>query len=693
MGSNCSTRAVDDLAHGRAALGVRVEHAGRRLARRSTRPRPRGGDPRRPVRMHRRPERRDALGDRPRVRAERDLGRGGDLDGDGSDEFVTGLPDGRLVCLGETRRAAARSDGRWRSTWRRQPDRRRSRRRRRRGTGGRHGGRRRSLAAQASTDGPRPAALPHRRRGRGDPDGSRPSGTDPPECRREWGRGLGPADADPVDRSGADDPEYENLYDRFYAMTERRGDRRALAFAALLTGRGDLVEEARRRLVGLARAGRPSVRSPRTTARPTRSAACSRASPLAGTWSARGSPPPIDGWSEPRSSTSSEATGTAGTPGRSVPIRRRTRTTRISSGRRSGWLPWRCATRPPRPEPGWTPRSRSSGATSCRTGSPRTVRRSRGHRSGRPPCSTASCSSIPCDASRASISRPRHTDRFPPDVSVAAIAGPRRHRLEPRPRASCSSPTMHNWGTTRLPWWRLPGCIARRTCRRLPRGTRGSADCTNPATQCPRASSCASASGLRPRLVRPLRARTAGRRSAGVRIPFGSARHTCAPGGTWAASSWASRTGVSRCTPAAARSSSTSPRAGPRPRRLDRGRHRDLALGPARPRPQARAVGGPSRGCRRDRGRRRRRPTLRVELDPDGRLRIERNDGAARSWWAAPGARHDGSRWEWRRAGTTTLEVVEGRRWCAGRRAAMPPTAASGTASSASRRPVTRGAR
>ena len=68
--------------------------------------------------------------------------------------------------------------------------------------------------------------------------------------------------------------------------------------------------------------------------------------------------------------------------------------------------------------------------------------------------------------------------------------------------------------------------------------------------------------------------------------------------------------------------------------------------------------------------------TLRVELDPDGRLRIERNDGAARSWWGAAGARRDGARWEWGRAGTTTrLEVVEGRvvRWAARGHARRPP--------------------
>ena len=55
----------------------------------------------------------------------------------------------------------------------------------------------------------------------------------------------------------ADDPDYENLYDRFYGLMSDAAIVEQLAFAALLTGRGDLAERARRRLVGLARAWAP----------------------------------------------------------------------------------------------------------------------------------------------------------------------------------------------------------------------------------------------------------------------------------------------------------------------------------------------------------------------------------------------------------------------------------------------------
>jgi len=53
--------------------------------------------------------------------------------------------------------------------------------------------------------------------------------------------------------------------------------------------------------------------------------------------------------------------------------------------------------------------------------------------------------------------------------------------------------------------------------------------------------------------------------------------------------------------------------------------------------------------------------TLRVELTADGVLRIERSDGATRSWWAAAGARHDGSTWMWDRPIPTSLALRRGR--------------------------------
>ena len=55
----------------------------------------------------------------------------------------------------------------------------------------------------------------------------------------------------------ADDPDDENLYDRFYGLMSDAAIVEQLAFAALLTGRGDLAERARGRLVGLARAWAP----------------------------------------------------------------------------------------------------------------------------------------------------------------------------------------------------------------------------------------------------------------------------------------------------------------------------------------------------------------------------------------------------------------------------------------------------
>ena len=57
----------------------------------------------------------------------------------------------------------------------------------------------------------------------------------------------------------ADDPDYENLYDRFYATMSDAAIVEQLAFAALLSGRGDLAAAASRWLVGVARAWRPEV--------------------------------------------------------------------------------------------------------------------------------------------------------------------------------------------------------------------------------------------------------------------------------------------------------------------------------------------------------------------------------------------------------------------------------------------------
>jgi hypothetical protein len=56
-----------------------------------------------------------------------------------------------------------------------------------------------------------------------------------------------------------------------------------------------------------------------------------------------------------------------------------------------------------------------------------------------------------------------------------------------------------------------------------------------------------------------------------------------------------------------------------------------------------------------------------VEVDlRRGRLRIERRDGATRSWWAGWGARRSGTHWEWAaNGGQTIVELVRGRvvRW------------------------------
>jgi hypothetical protein len=71
--------------------------------------------------------------------------------------------------------------------------------------------------------------------------------------RRPRTRGI-----DPI----AEDPDYENLYDRFYAIMSDGAELEHLSFAARLSGRGDLRDAAERRLTALTRAwkresGRP----------------------------------------------------------------------------------------------------------------------------------------------------------------------------------------------------------------------------------------------------------------------------------------------------------------------------------------------------------------------------------------------------------------------------------------------------
>src|SRR5262249_54553777 len=55
----------------------------------------------------------------------------------------------------------------------------------------------------------------------------------------------------------ADDPDYENLYDRFYAVMTDAAVLEQLGLAAVISGREDFAEAARHWLVGIARAWSP----------------------------------------------------------------------------------------------------------------------------------------------------------------------------------------------------------------------------------------------------------------------------------------------------------------------------------------------------------------------------------------------------------------------------------------------------
>ena len=195
-----------------------------------------------------------------------------------ADEFIVGLPDGRLVCLGESASGrgvdvAGRSCSTWRSAIR---------------SSWISTATERAELVVATADGAvrwlcvAPVAVGPRLyitvgRGGGHPRRARPASrasvatssrarvevVDAARCARRW---IAPV---------ADDPDYENLYDRFYAvMTRRRHPR-----AAGVRGAPDLGPRGPRGGgPALARRDRPRVGArarchTRTTARPTRSAA------------------------------------------------------------------------------------------------------------------------------------------------------------------------------------------------------------------------------------------------------------------------------------------------------------------------------------------------------------------------------------------------------------------------------------
>jgi hypothetical protein len=466
-----------------------------------------------------------------------------------------------------------------------------------------------------------------------------------------------------------DDPDYENLYDRFYGVMSDAAILEQLAFAALLTGRGDLVREAHRRLVGTAR-----VWAPERSVTPdygTTYAISRLFKGLAVAWDLVGSGLPAserrlvratildllgsywDGWyRQPMSADPSAHTHHAHLEWASLGVAAMAMRDESTEAR-----PWLDAAiekfrRDLLPHGLADDGAQEEGASFW--------------------ASTMFYRFLFLDPLRRTEGidlAAEARDRFPPDVSVAAIAAPRRHRLETEAGSLLLEPDYAQLG------YHAPALVALARLHRSPHlqalaawdpwlGRLHEPGHTLPSGE--RLRFCIGPYALAwydPSL--PAQLGDERRAFAFPSVGEGYLRAGWVPGGIVVAVKdgrlavhAGGRPVLVDLTPGRVLDRDASVAAGTAIWHWD---PPDLALRPdvveARP-DGGGVIEAAGRGDR----------ALRVELWAGRRLRIERVDGARRSWWAAPGARRDGAGWEWRHAGTTTrLEVVEGRvvRWAA----------------------------